>query len=138
MAASLVMLYPFAGIACQPTNVQIAAFGYAFTQRGLTWAKYIVAAGASVGVFTSTGISVYGLSRVFQVFSREGVFPPIIGRVNGLTNTPVIAVLLSGLGCGVTASLSFAMPSVSSAYFVCLWDLQAFWPFSLPLTPLLT
>ena len=100
MAAGLVMLYPFAGIACQPANIQIAAFSYAFTQRGMNWAKYVVAAGASVGIFTSTGISVYGLSRIFQVFAREGVIPPFIGRVNGYSNTPILAIAISGITGG--------------------------------------
>lgn len=95
------MLYPFVGLACKPSNIQIAAFAYAFEQRGLKWAKYIVAAGAAIGVFTSSGIALYGLSRVFQVFAREGILPPVVGRINGFTNTPIIAVAIATIACGM-------------------------------------
>lgn len=100
MASSLVMLLPFASLACQPENVRIAGFAYAFSQRGMNWAKYIVAGGAAVGVFTSTGITIFGLSRVFQVLAREGIFPPFVGRVNSYTNTPILAIVISGIISG--------------------------------------
>ena len=106
------MLFPFAGIACQPETVQVAAFAYAFERRGLKWAKYIVAGGASIGVFTSTGITLFGLSRIFQVFAREGVVPPIFGRVNSYTNTPLLAVVLSGIVSGMLEPPSFVTSSL--------------------------
>eukprot|EP00271_Cylindrocystis_brebissonii_P010712 TRINITY_DN2701_c0_g1_i1.p1 TRINITY_DN2701_c0_g1~~TRINITY_DN2701_c0_g1_i1.p1 ORF type:complete len:636 (-),score=121.80 TRINITY_DN2701_c0_g1_i1:945-2852(-) len=103
MAASLIMLYPFAGLACQNANVKIAGFAYAFTQRGMDWAKYVVAAGACVGIFASSGITVFGLSRVFQVFAREGVMPAFVGHLNPYTYTPAVAIAAAGLCCGLMA-----------------------------------
>ena len=102
-AASLVMLYPFALLNNKPANLKIAGFAYAFTQRGLTWCKYIVALGACIGIFTSTGIGIYGLSRIFTVFAREGMVPAAVGHVNRHTITPILAVVLSGIVSGAMA-----------------------------------
>lgn len=103
MAASLVMLYPFALLNAEPSNLKIAGFAYAFTQRGLSWCKYIVAMGACIGIFTATGIGIYGLSRIFTVFAREGMVPAAVGHVNSRTITPILAVLLSGIVSGAMA-----------------------------------
>lgn len=75
MAMSLVMLIPYAELADQPTYAQISGFAYAFTVRGMSWAKYVVALGACVGIFTSTGLGVYGIARILTVFAREGMIP---------------------------------------------------------------
>ena len=100
-AASLVMLYPFNLF--NNDNLKISGFVYAFSQRGLIWCKYIVALGACIGIFTSTGIGIYGLSRIFTVFAREGMVPAAVGHVNNYTFTPILAVLLSGIVSGVMA-----------------------------------
>jgi APA family basic amino acid/polyamine antiporter len=100
---SLVMLYPFNLLADKPANLKIAGFAYAFTQRGMTWAKYIVALGACIGIFTSTGIGIYGLSRIFQVFAREGMIPAGVGHVNSYTVTPILAVAIAGTVSGAMA-----------------------------------
>lgn len=75
MAMSLVMLIPYAELSDKPSYLRLSGFAYAFTVRGMTWAKYIVALGACVGIFTSTGIGIYGIARILTVFAREGMIP---------------------------------------------------------------
>lgn len=70
-------------------------FAYAFEKNGMHWARYIVCLGAIVGIISSTGAGVYGLSRIFQTFSRERLFPPWFGRVNGRTGTPLHATFFA-------------------------------------------
>eukprot|EP00271_Cylindrocystis_brebissonii_P001042 TRINITY_DN11287_c0_g1_i1.p1 TRINITY_DN11287_c0_g1~~TRINITY_DN11287_c0_g1_i1.p1 ORF type:complete len:626 (-),score=72.79 TRINITY_DN11287_c0_g1_i1:1413-3290(-) len=97
MSLGLTMLYPFANFACKTSNERISGFAYAFTQRNAAWMKYVVAAGACVGIFTTTGCNVYGLSRVFQVYAREAVIPPVFGYVHPSTATPIVAVVCAGI-----------------------------------------
>ncbi|KAK9804704.1 hypothetical protein WJX72_000849 [[Myrmecia] bisecta] len=128
MAVSLVMLIPWDVLAAQPGDVALSGFAYAFTYRGMAWAKYIVALGAAVGIFTSTGIGIYGLSRVFTTFAREGMIPAFVAWVPKRTGTPFIATLAAGLACGLMAFFtSFAtlanMTSIGTLamyYFVAL------------------
>eukprot|EP00271_Cylindrocystis_brebissonii_P010715 TRINITY_DN2701_c0_g2_i1.p1 TRINITY_DN2701_c0_g2~~TRINITY_DN2701_c0_g2_i1.p1 ORF type:complete len:630 (-),score=121.08 TRINITY_DN2701_c0_g2_i1:1105-2994(-) len=124
MAASLVMLYPFPALACQGDNVKISGFAYAFTQRGMDWAKYIVAAGACVGIFTSTGITMFGLSRVFQVFAREGVMPAFVGHLNPYTYTPIIAI---GAAALTVAGMAFFTAFNTLANMTSIGTLGMFW-----------
>jgi len=60
----------------------VCAYGYAFEMHGMHWARYIVALGACVGAFTSTGIGLYGFSRVLQVFARERCAPVVCRSVH--------------------------------------------------------
>eukprot|EP00850_Spirogloea_muscicola_P000439 SM000002S05519 [mRNA] locus=s2:342643:351603:- [translate_table: standard] len=124
MASSLVMLIPFAVLSAQPSDVALSGFAYAFTVRGLEWAKYIVAAGACIGIFTSSGVGLYGLSRVFQVFGREALFPKFFGRVNSWSHTPVYSIILAGAICGV---ISFFTAFNTLANMTSIGTLTMYW-----------
>lgn len=124
MAASLVMLYPFADLASQPKYNTLSGFAFAFTQRGMTWAKYIVALGACIGIFTSTGIGIYGLSRIIQVFARESMIPSIIGQVHPYTRTPIIAIAISG---AVSGCIAFFTGFSSLANMTSIGTLTMYW-----------
>lgn len=72
-----------------------------------------------LGIVTSTGMGIFGLSRIFQTFSRERLFPPWFGKVNKRTGTPIIATAFSTLVIGSFAFFSdFATLAnlTSSAY----------------------
>jgi APA family basic amino acid/polyamine antiporter len=124
MTMSLIMLIPADVLANQPSYEAISGFAYAFSYRGMEWAKYIVALGALVGITTSTGISIYGLSRIFVMFARERIIPPFVGWVSPWTNTPMIA---TGF-CGVAiACLSFFTSFPSLANMTSIGTLGMFW-----------
>lgn len=97
MSVSLVMLIPWQDLKAQPENVALSGFAYAFTARGMTWAKYIVSLGALLGIISSTAGGIFGMARIIGVFSRERLVPPAFGYVWDKTGVPVFATLTSGL-----------------------------------------
>ena len=105
MACALVMLVPWHTLQFQPSSV-VCAYAYAFEVNNMHWARYIVALGATVGIITSTGIGLYGMARVIQVFARERLLPPIVGAVSPRFGTPLYATMFSGAICGLFAFFS--------------------------------
>ena len=113
MACALVMLIPHEELSAKPTDTIVAAFAWAFEVKQMHWARYIVALGAVIGICTSTATGLYGMSRIFQVFARERLFPPWLGRVHARTGTPIFATLFSTL---IVMCFSFFSDFATSAW----------------------
>lgn len=69
----------------------------------LTWLRTVVNIGVTVGLGSTILALLYGQSRIFYAMSRDGLLPPIFGRVNPRTRTPaagtvVVAVLAATAG----------------------------------------
>ncbi|HEY9219759.1 MAG TPA: amino acid permease [Phenylobacterium sp.] len=69
----------------------------------LNWLRTVVNIGVTIGLGSTILALLYGQSRIFYSMSRDGLLPPIFGRVNPKTRTPaagtiVVAVLAAVAG----------------------------------------
>lgn len=69
----------------------------------LTWLRTVVNIGVTVGLGSTILALLYGQSRIFYSMARDGLLPPIFGKVNPKTRTPaagtiVVAVLAAVAG----------------------------------------
>lgn len=97
---ALTLMVPYAEI-----NVD-APFSVAFdVVAGWHFARYVVAAGAVMGIVTSLLVSLIGSARVVLVMARAHLVPARLAEVNLRTGTPVVASVTLGAAC---AAISFA------------------------------
>ena len=98
-AATLSLMVPY-------TSINIAApFPAAFEQHGLTWAKYVVAIGALVGMSTALLGSLFSLPRCVYAMAADGLFFRAFSYVNSYTQTPLLSIGVFGLIAGIIALL---------------------------------
>ena len=69
----------------------------AFSESGLTWARYIVSVGPLCGLTTALFSSQYAFVRIAYAMSQDGLLFPVCRSVNGCTRTPVWTTLCGGL-----------------------------------------
>ena len=98
-SSSLTLLVPWDTI-----NIQ-APFPDAFRQLGVTWAVYLVAVGALLGIGTSVLLDLFSLTRNVYAMAADGLIFRIFSNVNSLTRTPLIATIVFGLAVGTLALL---------------------------------
>jgi APA family basic amino acid/polyamine antiporter len=79
LAVTLCLMVPFAEID------KDAPFSVAFSQRGMNWAKYIVAFGALKGMTTVLLVSAVGQARYLTHIARTHMMPPWLGQVHPTT-----------------------------------------------------
>jgi len=65
----------------------------------------LVALGAIAGTTTVILTSLLGQARIFYVMSRDGLLPPIVGRINARTRTPVFTTMTTGIVVAVMAGI---------------------------------
>ncbi|KAL6894599.1 hypothetical protein ACP4OV_008697 [Aristida adscensionis] len=88
LAVTLCLMQPFAAI--DPD----APFSVAFADRGMDWAKYIVAFGALKGMTTVLLVSAVGQARYLTHIARTHMMPPWLAQVHPRTGTPVNATVV--------------------------------------------
>lgn len=72
---------------------------------GSSWPASVLAAGAVASIFSCVLVTMYGQTRILFSISRDGLLPPVFGKVDPRTMTPVnnavvvgtIVALLAGL-----------------------------------------
>ncbi|GLI69367.1 hypothetical protein VaNZ11_013943 [Volvox africanus] len=79
-----------------------AAFAAAFEYVGLSWAKYIVALGAILGILTGILMGIYAPARILTSCCREGMLPPVMSWV-GPRQTPWVATWIIGICVAIIA-----------------------------------
>ena len=98
-SASLTLMVPY-------TDVHIAApFPAALAFHGATWAKYVVAVGALVGLSTSILGSLFSLPRSVYAMAADGLFFRPFAYVHPKTQTPLLSILVFGVAAGLIALL---------------------------------
>ncbi|OQV18773.1 Cationic amino acid transporter 4 [Hypsibius exemplaris] len=91
VAAALTLMVPYQGINAE------AALPDAFEQRGLVWAKYIIAIGALSGMTTSLVGSIFALSRCCYAMAADGLMFEWFSHLNTRTQVPLNATIVFGL-----------------------------------------
>ena len=72
---------------------------------GLAWLRPIVKIGAIAGLSSVILVMLLGQPRIFYSMSRDGLLPPIFGKVHPRFRTPYIASALTGAAAMVFAGL---------------------------------
>jgi APA family basic amino acid/polyamine antiporter len=65
----------------------------------------LVALGAIAGTTTVMLTSLLGQARIFYVMARDGLLPPIVGRIHPRTRTPVFTTMTTGIVVAVMAAI---------------------------------
>uniref|UniRef100_A0A1I8N3M4 Cationic amino acid transporter C-terminal domain-containing protein n=1 Tax=Musca domestica TaxID=7370 RepID=A0A1I8N3M4_MUSDO len=73
-----------------------ASLPEAFGQLGLPWAKIIITIGALCGMTTTLLGSLFALPRCLYAMACDGLLFSCFGRVNSMTQVPVLNLLASG------------------------------------------
>uniref|UniRef100_A0A0D9ZAY6 Cationic amino acid transporter C-terminal domain-containing protein n=1 Tax=Oryza glumipatula TaxID=40148 RepID=A0A0D9ZAY6_9ORYZ len=97
LAVTLCLMVPYGEI--DPD----APFSVAFADRGMGWAKYVVAFGALKGMTTVLLVSAVGQARYLTHIARTHMMPPWLARVHPRTGTPVNATVAMLLATAVIA-----------------------------------
>jgi basic amino acid/polyamine antiporter, APA family len=72
---------------------------------GLAWLRPIVKIGAIAGLSSVILVMLLGQPRVFYAMSRDGLLPPVFGRVHPKFRTPYLASALTGVAAMIFAGL---------------------------------
>jgi len=90
---------------------------------GLAWLGPIVNVVAIVGLAALVRELLRGQSRIFLTLARDGLLPPVFGRVAGASRTPYLGAIAAGL---VAAALAGFLPLVILVELVSIGTLFAF------------
>lgn len=91
--------YPQLDVA-EPVYVALDAAG-----PGLAWLKYATTIGAIAGLASVVLVMLMGQPRIFYAMSRDGLLPPVFGRVHPIFKTPWLATLITGVLAAFFAGL---------------------------------
>jgi basic amino acid/polyamine antiporter, APA family len=71
----------------------------------LSWLKTIVVFGALTGLSSVILVMLMGLPRIFFSMSKDGLLPPVMGRVHRKYSTPYIGTIVVGVAAATMAGL---------------------------------
>ena len=90
---------------------------------GLTWFTPVVKVSALFGLFSTMLVQLLGQTRIFYSMSRDGLLPPLFGRVHARFRTPHLSTLITGAVVAVAAGL---LPLTTLSHLVSMGTLLAF------------
>jgi len=90
---------------------------------GLTWFSPVVKVSAVFGLFSTMLVQLLGQTRIFYSMSRDGLLPPLFGRVHRKFRTPHVSTILTGGAVAVAAGL---LPLTTLSHLVSMGTLLAF------------
>jgi APA family basic amino acid/polyamine antiporter len=100
-----------------------APLATAFRERGRDFAAGLISVGAIVGLTSVLLVLLLGQSRIFFAMSRDGLLPPLFGRVHPRFRTPHLSTILVG---GVVSLLAAFFPLTLIVELVSIGTLFAF------------
>ena len=72
---------------------------------GLAWLGSIINIGAIAGLASVVLVMLMGQPRIFYSMARDGLLPPVFGKVHPRFKTPYVTTILTGAVAGVVAGL---------------------------------
>jgi APA family basic amino acid/polyamine antiporter len=101
MALVMTGLVPFAQLnVAEPVYVALDAAG-----PQLAWLKYLTTVGAVAGLASVVLVMLMAQPRIFYAMSRDGLLPPVFGRIHKKYQTPWLATIITGSVAAVVAGL---------------------------------
>lgn len=101
MAMVMTGLVPFALLdVAEPVYVALEGAG-----PQLAWLKYLTTVGAVAGLASVVLVMLMAQPRIFYAMSRDGLLPPIFGKVHPKYQTPWLATIITGTCAAVVAGL---------------------------------
>jgi basic amino acid/polyamine antiporter, APA family len=83
-----------------PVSIAIAKAGPA-----LAWLGYLVNVAAIAGLASVVLVLLMGQPRIFFSMARDGLLPPVFGKVHSRFRTPYVTTILTGILCAIIAGL---------------------------------
>lgn len=71
----------------------------------LAWLGFLINIGAVAGLASVVLVLLMGQPRIFFSMARDGLLPPVFGRVHPRFRTPYVTTTLTGVVCAVVAGL---------------------------------
>ena len=97
VAGILTMLVPYSSLnVAEPIAVGIERTGY-------TGLIYLIKIGAIAGLSSVMLVMLMAQPRIFYTMSRDGLLPPVFGRLHPRFRTPFVGTILTGVICGLVA-----------------------------------
>jgi APA family basic amino acid/polyamine antiporter len=90
---------------------------------GLTWFSPVVKVSALFGLFSTMLVQLLGQTRIFYSMSRDGLLPPLFGRVHPRFRTPHLSTIVTGVVVAIAAGL---LPLTTLSHLVSMGTLLAF------------
>jgi APA family basic amino acid/polyamine antiporter len=117
VAGILTMLVPFSSLnVAEPIAVGIERTGY-------TSLRALIKVGAIAGLSSVMLVMLMAQPRIFYTMSRDGLLPPVFGRLHPRFRTPFVGTILTGVICGLVAG---AFPIALLGELVSIGTLLAF------------
>jgi APA family basic amino acid/polyamine antiporter len=73
---------------------------------GLRWLRPVVKVAAVLGLFSTMLVNLLGQTRIFFTMSRDGLLPPVFGRVHPRFRTPHLSTILTAVIIAVVAGVT--------------------------------
>src|SRR5574338_101434 len=89
----------------------------------LRWLTYLINVGAIAGLASVVLVMLLGQPRIFYSMSRDGLLPPVFGKVHPKFGTPYVSTIVTGL---VAAAIAGAFPIGLLGELVSIGTLLAF------------
>nr|WP_275941614.1 amino acid permease [Planosporangium mesophilum] len=106
------------------TNLNTGApLARAFDEVGQGWAANLISLGAICGITTVILVLMLGQTRVFFAMSRDGLLPPVVGKVHPRFGTPWVITIIT---CAVVAALAGFIPLSELSELTSIGTLFAF------------
>ena len=90
---------------------------------GLTWLRPVIKLGAIAGLSSTMLVMLLGQPRIFYSMARDGLLPPLFGKIHKKFRTPYVTTIVTGI---VVAAVAGSLPIATLTQLTSMGTLLAF------------